>query len=142
MNNFIQLLKPLKTPAKYLLYFFIAFVLFYLFGQPPEFRDEVTKKIRLYAENYINTQRNQRELDKFGGDGDYWVHLKRFQFRERAEKFSEEVQERGFQPKQYYGFTDETHPLMILIGPYSSKDEALKIVNRISSLDIGEIDDK
>ena len=89
-----------------------------------------------------NTQRNQRELDKFGGDGDYWVHLKRFQFLERAEKFSEEVQERGFQPKQYYGFTDKTHPLMILIGPYSSKDEALKIVNRIRSLDIGEIDDK
>ena len=61
MNNFIQLLKSLKTPAKYLLYFFIAFVLFYLFGQPPEFRDEVTKKIRLYTENYIDSQQEKNE---------------------------------------------------------------------------------
>ena len=71
----------------------------------------------------------------------YWIHLKRFQFHERANKFSEEVQKKGFQVTQYYGF-NESHPLMVLVGPHSSKDEAIKIVNQIRSLDIGEIDDK
>ena len=47
MSSFIQLLKSLKTPAKYLLYFLVGFVLFYFFViQPSELRDEVTKKIR------------------------------------------------------------------------------------------------
>jgi hypothetical protein len=68
MKSFIRLLKSLKTPAKYLLYFFIAFVPFYFFViQSPELRDEVTKKIRLYAENYFNPFNNvkNRDLIKF-----------------------------------------------------------------------------
>jgi hypothetical protein len=77
MNNFIQLLKPLKTPAKYLLYFLIAFVLFYLFGQPPEFRDEVTKKIRLYAENYIDPKTNPLENGQQVAKEKEWVEKKK-----------------------------------------------------------------
>ena len=76
------------------------------------------------------------------GEDDYWVHLTRFQFVERGYNFSAEIQERGFQSKRYYSSTDKTHPFMVLIGPYSSKDEALKIINQIGALKISEFNNK
>jgi len=96
MNNFIQLLKPLKTPAKYLLYFFIAFVLFYLFGQPPEFRDEVTKKIRLYTENYIDSQQEKNEAISIDSiPDDVWTAE---QLANAKESLREELDEYFYRP--------------------------------------------
>ncbi|SVE08457.1 uncharacterized protein METZ01_LOCUS461311, partial [marine metagenome] len=75
-------------------------------------------------------------------EDNYWIHLKRFQYLEEAIDASLYMRKQGYKLSRIMLLSSGSHLHPLLLGPFPSKEEALRIAQEAKSIDLGNIPER